>query len=170
MPVIKHFKFIRRSIRSFRQHSLSELVKIGSFKFLRPRKNCVQIPHTSTSVYWKRKLRRSLKPTSTESTKPSISNRRRWKVCKWSIPPANLSATRRKFSRGRKQSSFFLLYLTKDILRSLFFEQVKIYWSKRKVSYFKGFHVDITTWTPYLVVAYLGFASRERNTWQNANC
>ena len=35
MPVIKHFEFMRRSIQSFRQQSLSELLKIGSFKFLR---------------------------------------------------------------------------------------------------------------------------------------
>ena len=35
MPVIKHVEFMRRSIQSFRQQSLSELLKIGSFKFLR---------------------------------------------------------------------------------------------------------------------------------------
>ena len=35
MPVTKHVEFMRRSIQSFRQQSLSELLKIGSFKFLR---------------------------------------------------------------------------------------------------------------------------------------
>lgn len=45
MPVIKHFEFMRRSIQSFRQHSLSEFLKIGSFKFLRsndpPKHKCL---------------------------------------------------------------------------------------------------------------------------------
>lgn len=35
--------------------------------------------------------------------------------------------------------------------------------SKNILNDFKGSHEDITTWTPYLVVAYLGFASCERN-------
>lgn len=41
---------------------------------------------------------------------------------------------------------------------------------KRKISYFKGFHLGIIMWALYLVVAFLDFSPCVRNAWLNAGC